>query len=129
MKKQRALVGAGLVSLAGLVLTACQPGGPDSAPAPEADQAPDRVAEAIAKARNAGDYRLWITGGRRQVMPGVDQAIFDEARKLCGIKVLDGSGDVMGDQAQRQRRREAIDFASDYNARMLAHCRDHHGSH
>ena len=127
MKKQRTLVSAGLVTLAGLVLSACQPGGPDSAPASEAVQTPERVAEALAKARDAGDYRLWITGGRRQVMPGVDPALFDEARALCGIKVLDGSGDVMGDQAQRQRRREAIDFASDYNARMLAHCRDHHG--
>ena len=121
MRRKYLMAGAGVASLA---LVACQPDGSQPAPGNQAIDGPDKLAVALAEARDAGDYRLWITGGRRQVMPGIDPALFAEAKALCGIKLIEGSGDVMGDKAQRQQRQAAIAFASDYNARMLILCRE-----
>lgn len=103
-----------------LLLTACQ----QEAPINEAaERQSTRVQQQLVEAMAAGDYRLWISGGRRPVMPGIDPGEFDAIKQRCGTKLLADTGDVRGDDAQYQRRQQAIEFAKDYNQQILRLCR------
>ncbi|MCE9934999.1 hypothetical protein [Aeromonas salmonicida] len=67
------------------------------------------------------DYRLIVRAGRGEVAPGIVASEQDAAKARCGVRYLDGLGDVIrSGQEEAQARLRA--YAAEYNQRMLAHC-------
>ncbi|HEH9414885.1 hypothetical protein ACEU6F_09000 [Aeromonas salmonicida] len=67
------------------------------------------------------DYRLIVRAGRGEVAPGIVASEQDAAKARCGVRYLDGLGDVIKPgQEEAQARLRA--YAAEYNQRMLAHC-------
>ena len=67
------------------------------------------------------DYRLLVRAGRGEVAPGIAADQQAAAKARCGVRYLDGFGDVIKpDQKEAHARLSA--YAADYNRRMLAHC-------
>ena len=76
------------------------------------------MTETIEESLAAQDYRLIVRGG---MAPGVVESLQAEARTRCGVRYLEGFGDVieMGKEAEYKQR---IDYATRYNRRMLEKC-------
>ncbi len=76
------------------------------------------MTETIEESLAAQDYRLIVRGG---MAPGVVESLQAEARTRCGVRYLEGFGDVieMGKEAEFEQR---IDYATRYNRRMLEKC-------
>lgn len=67
------------------------------------------------------DYRLIVRAGRGEVAPGIAASEQEAAKARCGVRYLDGLGDVIRPgQEEAQARLRA--YATEYNQRMLAHC-------
>ena len=67
------------------------------------------------------DYRLIVRAGRGEVAPGIQQEAQLEAKARCGVRYLEGLGDVIKpDQQEAYAKLSA--YAAEYNRRMLAHC-------
>lgn len=79
---------------------------------------PSRDVEAKA---GAGDTRLIVRAGRGQVAPGISAEQQAEAKARCGIRYLDGLGDVIRPEEREQHERLSA-YASEYNRLMLSHC-------
>jgi len=76
------------------------------------------MTETIEESLAAQDYRLIVRGG---MAPGVVESLQAEARTRCGVRYLEGFGDVIeiGKEAEFKQR---IDYATRYNRRMLEKC-------
>ncbi|MGH1410438.1 MAG: hypothetical protein ACRAUW_13115 [Aeromonas sp.] len=79
------------------------------------------LAEAIKGSLAAQDYRLIVRSGRGGMAPGVVESLQEEARTRCGVRYLEGFGDVIeiGKEGDFERQ---IDYATRYNQRMLEKC-------
>ena len=67
------------------------------------------------------DYRLIVRAGRGEVAPGIAASEQEVAKARCGVRYLDGLGDVIRPgQEEAQARLRA--YAAEYNQRMLAPC-------
>lgn len=79
------------------------------------------LTETIEESLAAQDYRIIVRGGRGGMAPGVVASLQAEARTRCGVRYLEGFGDVieMGKEAEFEQR---IDYATRYNWRMLEKC-------
>ncbi|VXA79933.1 MULTISPECIES: hypothetical protein [Aeromonas] len=67
------------------------------------------------------DYRLIVRAGRGEVAPGIAASEQEAAKARCGVRYLDGLGDVIRPgQEEAQARLRA--YVAKYNQRMLAHC-------
>ncbi|MCS3832776.1 hypothetical protein HNP10_001514 [Aeromonas veronii] len=79
------------------------------------------LTETIEESLAAQDYRLIVRGGRGGMAPGVVESLQAEARTRCGVRYLEGFGDVieMSKEAEFEQR---IDYATRYNRRMLEKC-------
>ncbi|MBS4640535.1 hypothetical protein KI797_06085 [Aeromonas media] len=79
------------------------------------------MTETIEESLAAQDYRLIVRGGRGGMAPGVVESLQAEARTRCGVRYLEGFGDVIeiGKEAEFKQR---IDYATRYNRRMLEKC-------
>ena len=81
----------------------------------------DTLDQAVSDSLAQQDYRLIVRAGRGEVAPGIaaDQQAAVKAR--CGVRYLEGLGDVIKpDQKEAHARLSA--YAAEYNQRMLAHC-------
>lgn len=80
------------------------------------------VDQDIEKAREAGDYRLMMVASRGQVLPGIPVEQRPSLIEQCGSQYIPGSTDVIKDQKHRERLKQAIDYAKQYNQAMAKHC-------
>ena len=67
------------------------------------------------------DYRLIVRAGRGEVAPGIAPEMQRDAKARCGVRYLDGLGDVIRPEQQEEYARLSA-YAAEYNRRMLAHC-------
>lgn len=81
----------------------------------------DTLEQAVSASLARQDYRLIVRAGRGEVAPGIAADQQAAAKVRCGVRYLDGFGDVIKpDQKEAHARLSA--YAADYNRRMLAHC-------
>ncbi|MCH7371325.1 hypothetical protein [Aeromonas sp. MR16] len=67
------------------------------------------------------DYRLIVRAGRGEVAPGIPAEAQADAKARCGVRYLDGLGDVIRPE-QKEEHAKLSAYAAEYNQRMLAHC-------
>ncbi len=79
----------------------------------------DDAQQAIAR----GDYRLLIFTGRGVTVAGIPAAAEADARQRCGIKYLDGSGDVVRSDRGLQLRKLAHAYSEQYNSKVFEACK------
>ena len=70
----------------------------------------------------AGDTRLIVRAGRGQTAPGAPAGEQADAKARCGIRYLEGLGDVIRPGEQEQHTKRVL-YASEYNRLMLPHCK------
>ena len=81
----------------------------------------DTLEQTVSASLARQDYRLIVRAGRGEVAPGLAANEQDAAKARCGVRYLDGLGDVIRPgQEEAQARLRA--YAAEYNQRMLAHC-------
>ena len=84
-----------------------------------AQQANSDAEEAI----RDNDFRLYKLSVRGNVFPGIAVSERATAAALCGSQILKGTGDVIRDNEEKQKRQELTDYASEYNRIVYAACR------
>ena len=67
------------------------------------------------------DYRLIVQAGRGEVALGIPPERQVEAKARCGVRYLDGLGDVIRPE-QKEEHAKLSAYAAEYNRRMLAQC-------
>jgi hypothetical protein len=67
------------------------------------------------------DYRLIVRAGRGEVAPGIPAEQQAEAKARCGVRYLDGLGDVIR-PGQKEAHAKLSAYASEYNQRIVTHC-------
>lgn len=67
------------------------------------------------------DYRLIVRAGRGEVAPGIPAEAQADAKARCGVRYLDGLGDVIRPE-QKEEHAKLSAYAAEYNQRMLTHC-------
>ncbi|MCF6439224.1 hypothetical protein L1077_07270 [Pseudoalteromonas luteoviolacea] len=82
------------------------------------------VSDAIARAVEDKDFRLYATTGRRPVFPGLEQFDFDELKVSCGLKYLPSTGDVIKSEQDKLQRLKQYEFAKRYNLKIYARCKE-----
>ncbi|WP_219591007.1 hypothetical protein [Aeromonas salmonicida] len=81
----------------------------------------DTLEQTVSASLARQDYRLIVRAGRGAVAPGIVASEQEAAKARCGVRYLDGLGDVIRPgQEEAQARLRA--YAAEYNQRMLAHC-------
>ncbi|MCE9944682.1 hypothetical protein [Aeromonas rivipollensis] len=81
----------------------------------------DTLDQAVSDSLAQQDYRLIVRAGRGEVAPGIEADQQAAAKARCGVRYLEGLGDVIkADQKEAHARLSA--YAAEYNQRMLAHC-------
>jgi len=84
--------------------------------------AQQRLDEAIALAKSTHDFRLFATKGRRFTIPGIETKQISTVKKLCGVKFLADSGDVLKNEQDRADRRVNYQFALKFNQVVYTYC-------
>lgn len=69
------------------------------------------------------DYRLYVTGGRLPVPPGIPGAEQAQAKRLCGTRVIANTGDVLRKESDLSVRQKLTDYAASYNRAMYSYCK------
>ncbi|PKQ75359.1 hypothetical protein CJP16_14675 [Aeromonas sobria] len=67
------------------------------------------------------DYRLIVIAGRGEFAPGIAAEQQAETKGRCGVRYLDGLGDVIR-PGQQEIHAKLSAYASEYNQRMVTHC-------
>lgn len=67
------------------------------------------------------DYRLIVRAGRGEFAPGIAAEQQAEAKARCGVRYLDGLGDVIR-PGQQEIHGKLSAYASEYNQLMVTHC-------
>ncbi|MFB0768265.1 hypothetical protein ACEU5N_11360 [Aeromonas salmonicida] len=81
----------------------------------------DTLEQTVSASLARQDHRLIVRAGRGEVAPGITASEQEAAKARCGVRYLDGLGDVIRPgQEEAQARLRA--YAAEYNQRMLAHC-------
>lgn len=83
----------------------------------DADTLDQAVSDSLAKQ----DYRLIVRAGRGEVAPGIAAEQQAAAKARCGVRYLEGLGDVIKPD-QKEAHAKLSTYAAEYNRRMLAHC-------
>ncbi|WP_421160060.1 hypothetical protein [Aeromonas dhakensis] len=81
----------------------------------------DTLEQAVSASLAKQDYRLIVRAGRGEVAPGIAPAEQASAKARCGVRYLEGLGDVIK-PGQQEAQAKLAAYAADYNRRMLAHC-------
>ena len=81
----------------------------------------DTLEQAVSASLARQDYRLIVRAGRGEVAPGIAADQQAAAKARCGVRYLDGFGDVIKPD-QKEAHAGLSAYAADYNRRMLAHC-------
>ncbi|NQY35654.1 MAG: hypothetical protein HRT37_11905 [Alteromonadaceae bacterium] len=82
----------------------------------------DRLEIAIKQAKLQYDYRLFALKGRRTTLPGIENSQMENAKLACGIKYLKGTGDVLKNDKDREKRRLNFQFAEVFNQIIYPLC-------
>lgn len=106
------------------LLSACTPTEKDVTP--ETSTLTIQVKEKLTLALANKDYRLLGLSGRRITAPGVPTKQMTEAIKLCGIKILPNSGDVVRNEQDKAARKSVFQLAEQFNLKMFRHCQKYH---
>lgn len=69
------------------------------------------------------DMRLLAYTTRGITVPGIDDAEKDTISKQCGIRMLDGFGDVVRNEEQLRRMKAMHAYVSRYNAVIAKRCK------
>lgn len=80
----------------------------------------DTLEQAVSASLAKQDYRLIVRAGRGEVAPGIAPEQQASAKARCGVRYLDGLGDVI--KPGQEEAQAKLAAAADYNRRMLAHC-------
>lgn len=67
------------------------------------------------------DYRLVVIAGRGEFAPGIAAEQQASAKARCGVRYLDGLGDVIRPE-QKEAHTKLSTYASEYNQLMVTHC-------
>lgn len=67
------------------------------------------------------DYRLIVRAGRGEVAPGIAAEQQAAAKGRCGVRYLDGLGDVIR-PSQQEIHAKLSAYASEYNQRIVTYC-------
>jgi hypothetical protein len=67
------------------------------------------------------DYRLIVIAGRGEFAPGIAAEQQAETKARCGVRYLDGLGDVIR-PGQQEIHAKLRAYANEYNQRMVTHC-------
>ncbi|BEE10062.1 MULTISPECIES: hypothetical protein [Aeromonas] len=81
----------------------------------------DTLEQAVSASLAKQDYRLIVRAGRGEVAPGIAPEQQASAKARCGVRYLEGLGDVIK-PGQQEAQAKLAAYAADYNRRMLAHC-------
>ncbi|WP_421223894.1 hypothetical protein [Aeromonas enteropelogenes] len=81
----------------------------------------DTLDQAISASLAKQDYRLIVRAGRGEVAPGIAASEQEAAKARCGVRYLDGLGDVIKPE-QKEAHAKLSAYAAEYNRRMLVHC-------
>ena len=84
----------------------------------------DPLEQAVSASLARQDYRLIVRAGRGEVAPGIPAEQQAEAKARCGVRYLDGLGDVIR-PGQQEIHAKLRAYASEYNQQMLKHCPPH----
>jgi UDP-glucose 6-dehydrogenase len=68
------------------------------------------------------DLRLLAYAARSTIVPGISQNEKELLSKQCGLRVLEGFGDVVRSPAQLQKMKAMHDYAAEYNKIIAAQC-------
>jgi hypothetical protein len=71
------------------------------------------------------DFRLFVIAKRGPNVPGIELDQQEELKALCGERYLDGVGDVVYGDAHKKLYASAIQFASEFNERIVKSCKEH----
>lgn len=91
-----------------------------------ADPIEAQVAQAVKEAQLLGDLRLYATTGRRATLPGISQDDTEQAKKMCGVQYMTGTGDAISTTEQREKRKHLIKFMTSYNQVIFEACKQKH---
>ena len=81
----------------------------------------DALDQAISASLAKQDYRLIVRAGRGEVAPGIATDQQAAAKARCGVRYLDGFGDVIKPD-QKEAHARLSTYASEYNQLMVTHC-------
>lgn len=96
-------------------ITACQS-------TSETEQANVNLNGDIAESVANSDYRLLSTSNRLPQFPGTDPKRYQEFKKLCGAKFIQGTGDVRKRSEDPNIRIQLIKYMKQYNQAMIKAC-------
>jgi len=82
----------------------------------------NRIEQALSDAKSNKDYRLYGLAGRRIILPGLESKNVKKIKKRCGIRILSGTGDVLKNSQDREKRRLNYQFAVKVNEQIYALC-------
>ena len=82
-----------------------------------------KVEDDIARAIARGDLRLLTFPGRGVDIPGIAAAEQEKAERLCGLRYLEGTGDVIRSEAEIELRRLVRIYTEKYNPAIYAACK------
>lgn len=83
----------------------------------------DKIARDVNAALAKDDRRLLMFSGRNPTLPGTKIADFEYLKKLCGVRIVVGSGDHLRDKKQGEERRALLVYAQKYNKVMSEYCK------
>ncbi|MNI39260.1 hypothetical protein D3C73_934380 [compost metagenome] len=81
----------------------------------------DTLDQAVSASLARQDYRLIVRAGRGEVAPGIAADQQAAAKARCGVRYLDGLGDVIRPE-QKEAHARLSTYASEYNQLMVTHC-------
>lgn len=113
------------ITLLGLVLSACNNEPTTSKTTVKEEPVThklNRVEQALSDAKSNKDYRLYGLAGRRIILPGLESKNVKEIKNRCGIRILSGTGDVLKNSQDREKRRLNYQFAVNVNEKIYALC-------
>ena len=68
------------------------------------------------------DFRLLAFATRGTDIPGIDASLRQAYRERCGIRFIEGFGDVVRSEKQLENMKLAREYAARYNAVIIAGC-------
>ena len=81
----------------------------------------DTLDQAVSDSLAQQDYRLIVRASRGEGAPGIAADQQAAAKARCGVRYLEGLGDVIKPD-QKEAHARLSTYAAQYNQRMLAHC-------
>ncbi|MCU7904877.1 MAG: glutamyl-tRNA amidotransferase [Candidatus Thiodiazotropha sp. (ex Epidulcina cf. delphinae)] len=69
-----------------------------------------------------GDKRLMAMAMRTPNLPGIKPELLSKAKRVCGVRYLEGSTDTVLGETHLKLIQAAAEYAASYNRLILGHC-------